>query len=53
MIRGSSFFTALTIASVDALPLRVIVSSTPRDPFVRTMLVCGMKPSWTVATSFI
>ena len=53
MIRGSSFFTALTIASVDALPLRVTVRSTPREPLVRTMLVCGMNPSWTVATSFM
>jgi hypothetical protein len=53
MIRGSSFFTALTMASVDALPLRVMVSSTPRDPFVLTMLVCGMNPSCTVATSLM
>ena len=53
MTLGSVSFTALTTASVDALPLRVTVSRTPRAPFVRTMLVCGTKPSCTVATSFM
>ena len=39
MTLGSAFFIALTMDSVDALPLRVTVSRTPRDPFVRTMLL--------------
>ena len=39
-MRGSAAFTALTMASVEALPLRVMVISTPREPLVRTMLFC-------------
>ena len=41
-ILGSAAFTAFTMASVEAFPLRVMVIRTPRDPFVRTMLF------WTV-----
>src|ERR1700733_5606045 len=44
-IFGRALFTAVTTLSVDALPLRVTVSSTPRDPLVRTMLVWGTKAS--------
>src|SRR6478609_7555097 len=44
---------AFTTVSVDARPLRVTVNNTPRDPFVRTMLVWGVKPSCTVATSLM
>ena len=40
---GSAFFTALTMASVEALPLRVMVIRTPRDPLVRTMLFCTLE----------
>ena len=50
---GSAAFTALTIDSVEALPLRVMVISTPREPLVRTMLVCTWKPSRTCATSLM
>ena len=39
--------------SVEALPLRVMVISTPREPLVRTMLFCTEKPSCTCATSFM
>jgi hypothetical protein len=37
---GSAAFTALTMESVDALPFRVTVIRTPRDPLVRTILFC-------------
>jgi len=39
-ILGSSALTLFTTARVDALPLRKTVSSAPRVPLVRTMLVC-------------
>ena len=42
-IRGNAAFTALTISSVEALPLRVIVSSTPREPLERTILFLHVK----------
>jgi hypothetical protein len=38
---GSIAFTCWMIVSVDALPDFSIVSSAPRWPFARTMLVCG------------
>ena len=41
----------LTTSSVEALPDLRMVTSTPRWPSWRTMLVCGMQPSLTVATS--
>ena len=37
---GSAAFTAFTMASVEALPLRVMVIRTPREPLVRTILFC-------------
>ena len=51
-ILGSAAFTLLTMSSVEAWPLRRMVSSAPRVPLVRTMLVCTENPSRTVATSF-
>ena len=41
------------MASVEALPLRVMVIRTPREPLVRTMLFWTEKPSRTCATSLI
>ncbi len=52
-ILGRAALTALTMASVEALPVRVTVISTPRDPLVRTMLFWTVKPSRTCATSFM
>ncbi len=37
---GRAALTALTMARVEACPLRVMVINTPRDPLVRTMLFC-------------
>ena len=51
-MRGSSSFTRRTMSSVDALPYLRMVSSTARWPSRRTMLICGVKPSRTCATSF-
>ena len=39
-MRGRAALTALTMPSVEALPFRVMVIRTPRDPLVRTMLFC-------------
>ena len=39
-ILGSRALTLLTTARVEALPLRMTVSSAPRVPLARTMLVC-------------
>ena len=41
----------LTTSIVEALPAFRMLTSTPRWPSCRTMLVCGAKPSLTVATS--
>jgi hypothetical protein len=49
--RGSSARRLATMSSVEAPPFLRIDSSTPRSPSRRTMLVCGWKPSRTVATS--
>ena len=49
--RGSSAFRLATMSSVDAPPFFSTDSSTPRAPSLRTMLVCGEKPSRTLATS--
>ena len=38
----------LTTSSVEALPVLMMVTSTPRWPSWRTILVCGAKPSLTV-----
>ncbi len=45
--RGSSAFRLATMSSVDAPPFFSTESSTPRAPSLRTMLVCGEKPSRT------
>ena len=49
--RGSSARRFATMSSVDAPPFFSTESSTPREPSWRTMLVCGEKPSRTLATS--
>ena len=49
--RGSSARMSLTTSIVEALPAFRMLTSTPRWPSWRTMLVCGAKPSLTVATS--
>ncbi len=48
---GSSARMPLTTESVDAVPDFRITTSTARWPSWRTMLVCGIEPSATVATS--
>src|ERR1051325_9870960 len=53
MIRGSAFLTPFTMSMVDAFPLLVTSTRTPRVPFVRTIFVWGEKPSCTCATSFM
>ena len=52
-ILGSAALTALTMASVEALPVRVTLNITPRAPLVRTILLWTEKPSRTCATSFM
>ena len=51
-MRGSAFFTLLMMSRVEALPFFRTVRRAPRVPSVRTMEVCGAKPSRTCATSW-
>ena len=44
---GNWSFTRFTTSRVEAMPLFMMVRSVPRWPFMRTMLVCGLKPSRT------
>ena len=46
-ICGKAFNTRSTISSVEAPPLFMMVSSAPRRPSLRTMLVWNEEPSWT------
>src|SRR5580692_7318107 len=48
----SACLTALTTASVDALPFLMMLSRTERRPSTRTTFCCTAKPSWTCPTSF-
>ena len=48
---GSFALTALTTSSVEAPPFFSAVSSKPRWPSCRTILICGENPSRTCATS--
>ena len=52
-ILGRAALTALTTASVEALPVLVMLSITPRAPSVRTIFCWTEKPSRTCATSFM
>ena len=52
-MRGSTALTRLTMDKVDASPFFSTVSSAPRRPSWRTMLVCTAKPSRTCATSLM
>ncbi len=49
--RGNSARISSTTSIVEAAPAFRMVTSTPRLPSIRTMLVCGANPSLTVATS--
>ncbi len=49
--RGSMARMPLTTLMVEALPALMMLTSTPRRPFWRTILVCGAKATLTVATS--
>ncbi len=49
--RGSRLRRFSTMSSVEALPFLRMESSTPRSPSCLMMLVCGLNPSRTCATS--
>ena len=48
---GNASRTCCTMSRVEAAPTFITVKSDPRMPSRRTMLVCGVKPSRTCATS--